>query len=161
VLDSIELSHPEQNFRLISPLAEGADRLVARQVLARPGSELLVPLPIPREEYLANDKLGDEFRALIARAHEVIELPPAESREASYERAGHYVLDHSDLLLALWNGEAASGRGGTGDIVARARARQHPIAWIFVTNGMTESLPRREAGATVFENWDQLKTIDP
>jgi hypothetical protein len=161
VLDSIERSHPEQNFRLISPLAEGADRLVARQVLARPGCELIVPLPIPREEYLANNELGDEFRELIARANEVIELPPAESREASYDRAGHYVLDHCDLLLTLWNGEAASGRGGTGDIVARARARQHPIAWIFVNNGTRKSSARREAGSTVFENWDRLRTIDP
>jgi hypothetical protein len=160
VLDRIEQSYPQQNLRLISPLAEGADRLVAREVLSRTNSELVVPLPVPREEYL-NSELRDEFRELIERAIEVIQLPPAESREASYERAGHFVLDNSDLLLALWDGERASGRGGTGDIVVRARTLKHPIAWIFARNGMRAFSARREAGSTVFENWDQLRRTQP
>ncbi len=162
MLEKIEQSHPQENLRLLSPLAEGADRLVAREVLSRPNSELVVPLPVSREEYL-NSELRDEFLELIERAIEVIQLPPAASREASYERAGHYVLNNCDLLLTLWDGESAAGGGGTGDIVARARAMKHPIAWIFATKGVTESCENdsREPGSIVFENWDQLRTTDP
>jgi hypothetical protein len=107
--------------RVISPLAKGADRLVARQAVARQWL-LSVPLPFPQQEY-ENDfpESVDEFRSLLARAKaigEVVELDGRREAEgAAYFEAGHFVLRHSDVLIAVWDGLEAAGEGGTGEIV--------------------------------------------
>ena len=41
--------------------------------------------------------------------------------------AGKYVVDACDLLFAVWDGETAEGRGGTGDVVAYAQRKRRPI----------------------------------
>jgi 8-oxo-dGTP pyrophosphatase MutT (NUDIX family) len=35
--------------------------------------------------------------------------------------AGHWIVDHSDLVILVWNGYPAGGRGGTADIASYAR----------------------------------------
>jgi len=69
----------ERNLRVMSPLAEGADRLVAEEALAL-GLELIVPLPMPRELYALDFKdeaSAREFDRLATRAAELYELPLA------------------------------------------------------------------------------------
>lgn len=117
----------------VSPLAEGADRLVAREVLATSGAMLQVPLPMAPEAYeedFASAMSREEFRALLAKADDVLVLPGSGTFAEAYERAGHYVVDHCDVLIALWNGQQAGGRGGTAEIVARARERGRPLVWV-------------------------------
>ncbi|MEY2438480.1 MAG: hypothetical protein QOF97_3316, partial [Acidimicrobiaceae bacterium] len=48
-------------------------------------------------------------------------------REAAYERAGRAVVETSDVLVALWDGGASRGRGGTAEMVAYARERGVPV----------------------------------
>lgn len=136
-LRRIEQAFPGRPLTVLSALAEGADRLVVRQVLARPGARLVVPLPLPKTDYLtdfASPESKQEFERLLGQASGVIDLPPAPSRDAAYEAAGRYVLDHSDVVLAIWDGQGAQGRGGTGAIVAAARQRGLPIAWVHAGN---------------------------
>ncbi|MEQ8861169.1 MAG: hypothetical protein RIC56_21190 [Pseudomonadales bacterium] len=112
-----------------TPLAEGADRLVAR-VAQRLGIPLNILLPMPREIY-QNDFVGasaavfDEMLAL----GEVIELPLLEdvrqaddsitpiARDAQYEYLGIYLAAHSHVLLAIWDGKASPAPGGTAQVV--------------------------------------------
>ena len=68
------------------------------------------------------------------RAAEVVVVPAAPTREAGYEQAGRYVLDHSDVLLAVWDGQGAQGQGGTGEIVARARQQGKPVVIVRAGN---------------------------
>ena len=136
-LRRIEQAFPGQPLTVISSLAEGADRLVVHQVLARPKARLEVPLPLPKADYLtdfASAESKTEFLSLLDQADEVIELPPAPARNEAYEAAGNYVLDHCDVLIAIWDGQGAQGQGGTGAIVARARQRRLPVAWIHAGN---------------------------
>lgn len=136
-LRGLERKFPGEPLAVISSLAEGADRLVARQVLAKPHSRLIVPLPLPESEYLQDfpgPRSQQEFLALVRQAAEVIHLPPTPSREEAYEAAGHYVLDHCEVLLAVWDGQGAQGLGGTGGIVAEARRRRLPLAWVHAGN---------------------------
>lgn len=122
---------------VLSSLAEGADRLVAQHVLAQPGARLSVPLPLSRDEYMKDfesDKSKREFLELLNRADEVIELPPQATRSDAYRAAGLYVLDHCDVLIAVWDGENRDGSGGTAEVVARARERTLPIAWVHAGN---------------------------
>ena len=117
----------------VSPLAEGADRIVAREVLAEAGAALTVPLPFPAEDYSADftaPASKAEFDELLGRAARVEVMPPAASRDDGYERVGRWVVEHSDVLLALWDGAASRGRGGTAEIVAYARERGRPVYWI-------------------------------
>lgn len=126
----------QAGLQLISPLAEGADRLVVWRALEKYTPHLVIPLPLERDEYLRDFKsIASKavFTTLLEQGGEVIQLPPQPTREESYLAAGRYVLAHSEVLVALWDGEPARGTGGTAQIVAEARARCLPLAWIKVT----------------------------
>lgn len=121
---------------LRSGLAEGADRLVADCVLARPGARLVGMLPLPPEDYMADfgtPASQAAFRTLLDRAAAVVVVEPAPTREAAYERAGRAIVDASDVLVALWDGEGSRGRGGTAEIVAYAMDRGVPVEVVRVT----------------------------
>ncbi|MBU6469413.1 MAG: hypothetical protein KGQ68_01830 [Gammaproteobacteria bacterium] len=124
--------YPHTPLRLLSPLAEGADRLVAKVALEH-GAELVVPLPMREAEYRKDfpDTLS-EFDALKARATIVYTLPPpveapneaadlsGSCRDACYESVGLHIVKHSQLIVALWDGTPAADRGGTAHIVEYA-----------------------------------------
>jgi hypothetical protein len=123
---------PSTPLVLLSPLAEGADRLVARVFLeAGAGERLLVPLPMQLHEYERDFASGEslkEFRALCAagQSFEVPStlfrepLPPEDApdwRERGYERVGAFIVRYSHLMLALWDGHDTGQRGGTSEVV--------------------------------------------
>ncbi|MEI7845409.1 MAG: hypothetical protein WCK35_06365 [Chloroflexota bacterium] len=120
-------------FVAVSPLAEGSDCLFARQAIEYLGASLVVCLPLPLNEYI-EDFSGalarEEFKTLMKAAGQVIQLPACETREQAYLAAGYYVVEHCEVLLAVWDGESARGVGGTGQIVQLARKRGLPLAWI-------------------------------
>lgn len=119
--------------RVISPLAEGSDRIVARCALAS-GYELQSPLPFAREEYehdFHDAASRAEFAQLIARASAVLELDGARaSASAAYEQVGRVMLAQSDVVIAVWNGDSESGRGGTAQVVREAQGIGIPVLWI-------------------------------
>lgn len=164
-LDHIERTYGETSFRVISALAEGADRLAVRRVLARGNAALIVPLPLPREEYLKDFQTQgsqEEFLELLDQAEEVLTLPPAPTREESYASAGYYLLDHCQVLIAIWDGQNAQGVGGTGEIAAAARRRKLPLAWIQASNlipGTEEFTSLGDAqGSVIYENFPILSS---
>jgi hypothetical protein len=120
---------------ILSPLAEGADRLVAQTALELPGVTLMAVLPLPaddyREDFATPDSLA-EFSTLLGRSTDTVILPPTESREAAYEQVALWIVDRADLLLAIWDGLPARGRGGTAEAVAHAADHLLPIVWIRV-----------------------------
>ncbi len=106
---------------ILSPLADGADRLVAREGLDR-GARLTVLLPMDQRSYEEDFETEEsllEFRELLGKAETVVTLPPAEgrSRQYAYALVGACVARHSQVLLALWDGLPAGGTGGTAQIV--------------------------------------------
>ena len=129
-------------YTVLTPLAEGADRLVAREVLRFPRAEIEVVLPLAREDYLrdfAGAESKAEFEELCGKSrhvHSPRALPLEssgsasaleEERKRAYEEVGVYVVDQCDVLIAVWDGKPARGRGGTADIVAYARERKRPL----------------------------------
>jgi hypothetical protein len=119
---------------VVSALAEGADRLVAHEVLADGDARLEVALPLPAGEYVKDFKTEasiEEFHCLLAQsADPPWQAPDGLDRDEAYERAGRYVVDRCDALIALWDGEESRGRGGTAEIVGYAMERGVPIAWV-------------------------------
>lgn len=128
---------PDSSFRILSSLAEGTDRLLAKKLLLRPSAVLWVPLPLQEEEYLKDFETSqskEEFLQLLGKAERVIRMPVTKTREEGYLAAGNFVLENSDCLLTIWDGKPAQGIGGTAEIVALARERGMPLAWIHAGN---------------------------
>ncbi len=156
VLEHIDRCFPGQDWSIISSLAEGADRLVVARALAyRPGARLIVPLPMPPEQYKAifsSGESGEEFERLLRQASQVVPPQTGQTGDEAYLAAGLAMLDRADLLIALWNGQAAQGRGGTGEIVDLARQSGLPIAWVLADNQYSPSIGS-EQGKLVFERF--------
>ncbi len=119
-------------YQLYSSLAEGADRLAARHALELLDVELIVPLPMKKEDLLSgsSEDSKKEFLELLALASRIIEMPTGSTPAGAYESAGRFILEHIDVLIALWDGRPPKGPGGTGQMVAEARARGIPLVWI-------------------------------
>jgi hypothetical protein len=118
---------------VVSALAEGADRLVAEEILADPAARLEVSLPLSPahyEEDFKTEASKEEFRLLLARASAIWPAETMEDRNEAYEQAGRTVVDRCDALIALWDGEDPRGQGGTAEIVAYAQENGVPIAWV-------------------------------
>jgi hypothetical protein len=119
--------------RLISALAEGADRLAALTALEL-GLELDVVLPFAAGEYrkdFADAASGDEFDGLLGQAHRVLVLDgKGDERNRAYEAAGVTLLDNADLLIAVWDGGPGRGRGGTREVIEEATRRTIPVVVI-------------------------------
>ena len=47
---------------------------------------------------------------------------------------GDFIVEHADIVVALWDGKIPQGPGGTGDVVARALRAEKPVLVIDPTN---------------------------
>ena len=119
---------PGLALQLITPLAEGSDRLVA-DVAQELGIELIVPLPMAQAEYekdFSSPEAVEVFRSTLAKAKAVyladgpglIGVPGSDSdREHLYAQMGVFISNHSQILLALWDGKKQGATGGTSGVV--------------------------------------------
>ena len=128
------LVQQSDRFVILSPLAEGADRLVATEVLKFHNTSLRVVLPLEIEDYckdFTSPTSLAEFQNLLEQADQVKVLPSVDNRNLAYEAVGRYVVDNCDLMIALWDGcKTHNKQGGTAEIVAYAKNKQKPICWI-------------------------------
>ena len=117
-------------FLILSSLAEGADRLIAKVAMDKLKADLIAVLPMPADEYENDFQTKEskaEFRDLLTPALHVrtVEVAagdvwktPGEPRNVQYARAGAMIADQAQVLLAIWDGKAGRGTGGTADKVA-------------------------------------------
>lgn len=134
---NIREAYPNHHFRIVSPLAEGADRLVADRALTILNAELIAILPMSYELYksdfsqnanVSENESEKEFEQLIAKAKWYAEIPPTYSdladiesnndvRAQQYAAVAAHLIEMCDDLIAIWDGEDAKGIGGTSDVV--------------------------------------------
>jgi hypothetical protein len=115
----------------LSSVAEGGDQLFIAQVRAL-GLSWHAILPLPRAEF-AKDFPPAEWETVEATlngAEHVRVITENGTREDAYLDCGMATVDGADLMLAVWDGEPARGRGGTGDVVAYARSLGKPLILI-------------------------------
>jgi hypothetical protein len=67
-------------------------------------------------------------------------LPHVARSDAAYEEAGRIIVDEGDQVLAVWDGQPADGRGGTGDIVAYALSTGRAVERIDPVDGRVEAV---------------------
>jgi hypothetical protein len=125
---ALKSDFPDLDLQLITPLAEGSDRLVADVALDL-GMNLIVPLPMPQAEYerdFSSAAAVEAFRESQNKAR-VIHLRTLqnasgnslspEERTRQYAQMGVFISNHSQVLLALWDGKPSSKVGGTASVV--------------------------------------------
>jgi hypothetical protein len=114
----------------VTCLAPGADQLFARVVLELGGT---VEVVLPAMDYRA--KLKPErvaaYDELIAKADIVSVLPFMLSGRQAYVAANERMLASVELLVAVWDGVPAGGKGGTADVVEHARASGVPVVVVW------------------------------
>ncbi|HWP97574.1 MAG TPA: hypothetical protein VN426_12080 [Syntrophomonadaceae bacterium] len=149
----IKQEYPEHYLTVFSPLALGADRLVARELLKIEASRLIAVLPYALEQYINDFGISDDYRTdpqgaelrnefnywLSNRAIEVIEMPLSPTRQTAYLKTGHYIADHSDVIMVVWDGNRRKYSSVTAQIVGRAEEMNIPICHIWASNNRPES----------------------
>jgi hypothetical protein len=122
-ITAILASETDEDLVGLCSLAEGADQLFAFAVLASGGQLHAV---IPSKDYEQGFQSGrarTTYTALLGLAASSKVLAFDAPTEDAFLAAGHEVADQCDLLLAVWDGQGAGGKGGTADVVAYARER--------------------------------------
>jgi hypothetical protein len=118
---------------MVSAIAEGADRMAADAALKRRW-RLETPLPFQVPRYLedfADSASKAAFEALLKRSKRVEASPAADlPSPAPYAAVGEMIVAWSDVLIALWNGQAPKGPGGTAEVAAKMLAKGGPVVWI-------------------------------
>jgi hypothetical protein len=125
-------------FRVLTCMADGTDQIVADEMLHLGNTTVTAVLPLEETEY--REQVVDQatFDRILAASTETIRLqrvPLGEEipgstrqeltrrREELYDAASRYVVDHCDVLLAVWNrrgGEMESAWRREGEGTARA-----------------------------------------
>ncbi len=133
--DAILGAFPGRPVVLVSALAEGADRVALEPWLRSASVTLVALLPLPRTAYetdFATEQSREDFGRLLERAQEVRVVSERGAREAAYAALAARLVTIADAIVAIWDGEPPRGPGGTGRIVALARERRLPLAWVRV-----------------------------
>lgn len=124
----LRAEYPDLTLQLITPLAEGADRLVT-DVAVDLGIDLLIVLPMSVDEYgqdFSSELAVETLRETVDAAR-VIQLPPVppdmetagilSDRQRQYAQLGVFISNHCQVLLALWDGKHTKEVGGTAGVV--------------------------------------------
>ncbi|MEO7599168.1 MAG: hypothetical protein ABIV50_09575 [Opitutus sp.] len=120
----------------LSSIAAGSDTLFARQAKALSLSwQVVLPLPLRDFKNDFSPTEWQEAEALLAGAEQVRVLTENDGRNDAYLDAGMETVHESDVLLAVWDGAPARGKGGTADVIGYARELGHPIVIIDAVTG--------------------------
>jgi hypothetical protein len=144
----------EPILRLVSCLAEGADRYAAHQAISL-GYELQCALPFARDDYLNDfeeNASAQEFNRLLDNTQvttAILELDGTRDHAAeSYLAARRVILSQSDVLLAIWDGQGPREDDCTAQIVAEAGLRN------VLTIRIESAAPHRILYPSSTGNWD-------
>lgn len=134
----------------LSSVALGSDQIFAREAMAL-GLSWHAILPLPRAEF-AKDFSAAEWAAaerLLGQAEDIRIITENGARDDAYLDCGMETVNGADVLIALWDGDPARGKGGTADVVEYAKAIGKPV---LIIDAATREVRR--------ENWAKLERSD-
>ena len=119
--------------RLHTPLATGADQLAAESARSH-GFRVRALLPFAPDVYRNDFEEGrerEEFDRQLGAAAEFFALPCERSDgDGAYVQVGKAVIAASDVMVAIWDGRAGNGPGGTAHVVELALDAGVPVIHI-------------------------------
>lgn len=120
----------------ISSAAAGSDLLFARAAIGRRIAwQALLPMPKAEFQRDFGPETWREAEVLLESAESVAVVSGNTVREEAYLDCGIETVNASDVLIALWDGEPARGRGGTAEMVRYARELGKPLLVIDPESG--------------------------
>lgn len=134
----------------LASVAEGGDQLFVHEALQRQMSWHAI-LPMPARDFATDftPTQWQEVEAMLRRAEHLQVANDDGHREDAYLDCGLETVTGSDVLIAVWDGAPARGKGGTANIVEFARSIGRPI--IIIDAATAE---RR------IENWNRFDQQD-
>ena len=124
----------------LSALAEGADTIFAQEALNL-GIPLTSVIPFAKyEDDFSEPDARKQFRHLLANSQNIVRMNYTNRSDNAYLEAGKWIVDHSDLLFAVWDGKPAAGKGGTGDVVNYAISEKVPVVHVNISNHSIKEL---------------------
>jgi len=110
-----EIAKAGRIVKAFSSLAVGSDQVFADVAI---GLDIPVVAVLPLEGYerYFDGKQLANYRRLLNRSQRV-QLKRNGNPQRAFFEAGKYVVERSDILFAIWDGQPADGLGGTADIV--------------------------------------------
>jgi hypothetical protein len=145
------------DLQAISALAVGADTIFAQEAV-----KLKIPvryvLPFELKEYEKDFSPSElmVLQDLLAKNKQLYEVTnplkndSPEARNEAYLATGKHLVDECDILLAVWDGQPAKGKGGTGDVVAYAREQGKKVEIIEALRPK----PKMETTSIFFSDYD-------
>jgi SMODS and SLOG-associating 2TM effector domain 3 len=132
----------------LSSVAVGSDQLFVQQIFDQ-GLSWHAILPLPRGQFQEDFTAGEWAVAegFLSRADHVRVIGASASREDGYLDSGMETVNDADVLIALWDGLPARGKGGTAEVVEYASALGKPVLIIDANTFAVRKL-----------NWDTLKS---
>jgi hypothetical protein len=134
IFTDLHKKYPTTPLLLLSGLAEGADRIVVRAAKAASFPIQYVAVLPMREDLYCKDFESEasrvEFEELLNGAQRYIVLPfaegstlgeivhPGSARDLQYERLGEFLVNYSQVLIAIWDKKRTGKKGGTSEVVA-------------------------------------------
>ena len=119
--------------RLHTPLATGADQLAAESAQSH-GFHVRALLPFAPDVYRNDFEEGrerEEFDRQLDAAAEFFALPCERSDgDGAYVQVGKAVIAAADIMVAIWDGRAGNGPGGTAHVVELALDAGVPVIHI-------------------------------
>ena len=134
----------------LSSVAAGSDQVFVAQSRAL-GFSWHAILPLPRAEF-ARDFSPEEWsgvEAILNQAEHVRVITENGTREDAYLDCGMETVNGADVLLAVWDGQPARGKGGTADVVEYAKSIGIPV---LIIDAATLAIRK--------ENWENLQLGD-
>jgi hypothetical protein len=149
-LESLRRKYPGEWIAL-SSVANGSDQLFVHQARSL-GLSWHAILPLSRVDFSTDFTPAEwsDVEKVLATADHVRVITEAGDREDSYLDCGIETVNGADILLALWDGEPARGRGGTADVVRYAQSIGKPV---MIIDAVTLEIRK--------ENWDKFEPDDP
>jgi hypothetical protein len=114
----------------LSCIADGADQLFA-QIVIDLGGRLEVVVPAKKYREALPPECWATYDLLFSKASQVHQLDYTKSTSEAHQAASEYMVDHADILVAVWDGLPARAYGGTADVVSYARSRGKPVEVIW------------------------------
>lgn len=150
-LRTLRLRHSGAEWIAVSSVAEGADMIFVQTALSQQYSWHAIlpfsPIDFQRDFTPAGWLTAER---LLTQAQEQFTVTGTNDRTEAYLDAGLETVDRADVLIAVWDGAAARGKGGTAEIITYARELHRPLLIIDA-----------KTGAVTEENFDRLRLDDP
>lgn len=131
-------SRTEARLLLHTGLASGADQIAAKYARSS-GYRVHALLPFEADEYRKDFAAGRElhrFERALAASDDIVALPGQRSDlEGAYVLVGESLVRKADVMVAIWDGRAARGPGGTADVVALALRNNVPVIHVDISRG--------------------------